>query len=116
MRKTTSILVVILCCSVAMNVFFFSRMCVLRKASQRSQMFLAARGHHQGVADAKRDFAATTPQWYQIGDFGGAVPSDKPGRTWATVGCLVTGFEEAYVDSYNETMDKLFGAGTAIGN
>ncbi|KKL96105.1 hypothetical protein LCGC14_1847810 [marine sediment metagenome] len=108
MRKTTAILVVVLCCSLALNVFFFSRMCVLRKASQRSQMFLAAKGHGRGVADAKRDFAAGIPKWYMIGDFGVAVPSDKPGRKLATAGCMVTEYEKTYVDSYNKTTDELF--------
>lgn len=108
MRKTTAILVVLVCCSLALNVFFFSRMCVLRKASQRSQMLLAAKGHDRGVADAKRDFAAGTPKWYQISDFAVGVPSDKPGRTLATVGCMVTEYEKTYVDSYNKTTDELF--------
>ena len=108
MRKTTAMLVVVLCCSVALNVFLFSRMRVLRKANQHSQRWLAARGQYQGAADAKRDFAAGTPKWYQIGGFGAPVPSDKPGRTLATVGCLVTRFEKSYVESYNETMDELF--------
>ncbi len=112
MRKTTVMLVVVLGCSVALNVVLFGRIRGLRKANQRSEQFLAAKGHDRGVADAKRDFAAGTPKWYQIGDFGGPVPSDKPGRTLATVGCLVTRFERSYVESYNETMDELFSQGS----
>jgi len=108
MRKVIGFLVALLFCSVALNIVLFGRTRALDRERKISQHWLAAKGSDQGAMDAERDFAAGTPKWYCVGGFGGVVPPDKPGRTLATVGCLVTDFELAYVESYNRTMDGLF--------
>jgi hypothetical protein len=107
-RKTITVLVLILCCSTILNIVLFHRNKVLHRNAKITAKHLAARGLWQGTADAKRDFADGVPKWYQIGDFAVPVPPDKPGRKLATVGCIVSEYEKAYVSSYNKTTDALF--------
>lgn len=108
MRKLLVALVVVLLISITLNVLLFVRTRALDRAYQQIETFLGHYGHFQGAEDARQDFAEGRPKWYMIGDFGGSVPADKPGRTPAKFGCIVTPYEHAYVQSYNDTMDELF--------
>ena len=115
MRKTAIVFGVLLACSVAANVFLLRRVVILHNAIQSDQWFLKRAGQSAGRIQAGGDFAAGKPLWYVVGDFGGDVPEDKPGRKPTSVGCLVSEYEVAFVDSYNKTMDELFARKTTRG-
>jgi hypothetical protein len=101
------VLAVLLAASLAANVALWRRVATLQRTVNLHRSRLKDAGRRAGKAQAESDFRAGAPRWYQVGDFARGVPKDKPGRRYATVGCLVTEYESAFVESYNKTMDQL---------
>ena len=110
MRKSAIALSFLLACSAAANIFLFHRVATLHSAIRENRKSLAIAGAKTGWVQAESDFAAGRPLWYYTGDFGVPVPKDKPGRKGATVGCLISDYDRAFVESYNKRMDELFAA------
>ena len=108
MKKLVIILGLLVACSVAINLFLLRRVAVLHNAIRINQMSLTRAGQSSGRMQAERDFTAGNPLWYQVGDFSGGVPREKAGRKAATVGCVVSEYEIAFVESYNKRMDELY--------
>ena len=106
-RLLIASLTIALCISLGVNALLISRLPTLVRHNEMLEAQLAAKGRASGTADAQRDFQARTPKWYVAGEIPGPIPSDKPGRTLDTVGCIVGPYELAYVEWYNKTMDDL---------
>ena len=110
MRWTTIILVVILSCSVVLNILVLSRASWSAGADGRIHDVLGQEGDPHGAADAYHDFCVGSPQWYQVGDSPAVVPAAKPGREIAIPTDPVSKEQEAYMHAYNITIDALFDA------
>ncbi len=115
MRKTFGIgLVLLLVGSIATNAFLLNRLAKLRQSNDWWQTEVVRAGRAQGVLQANSDFAVGKPAYYVTGQFYigdlGSPPmlKDKPGRVVVGLGCEVTPFDLAFVESYNNRMDQLF--------
>ena len=115
MRKPfIAVLVLLLIGSVITNLTLVKQIVELERDIVWWQSEMVRIGKAQGVRQADSDFAAGHPAYYVTGQFFvgdlGTPPvlKERPGRVVVGLGCDVTHFDVAFVNSYNERMEALF--------
>ena len=119
MRKTVTILSLLLVISIAGNVVLWLWGSSAQDSTQTYRQDLEAIGSNWGKEAAGKVFAAGAPLWYQFpGDRAGEMPKDKPGRTLKVYGLWPVPERHhfvvrAFIDGYNHEMDELFARKTS---